>query len=427
MRREIILYVLSVLLVFVLLGALLGLDMLQERRMMNTPNVFVGVDVGYGDETTVYNIASAISGYANLIIIGSLKVTTNTTALTRVCDYLFQRGFYFIIYVGFATYQLLPPRGPDRQFFKETASRWGDKLLGVYLFDEVGGYQLDGTPYSKVVPASTLPDRFIETRDYTLAGETYSSRLTGFLSITKKWWDPPYPRLFTSDYALYWYDYLAGYQTVFTQFVGNQSRQLAIAMCRGAAHTLQSGFAYSHGIDWGVMITWKYRQSPFLESGSELYADMVLAYENQAKYIIVFNSPENNTAPTPLGTLASEHLDAMKRFWNYAKTNPFIGTYPAEIAYVLPRDYGYGFRSQRDTLWGIWDTDNLSSRIWNDTNRLLETYGSKIDFIYETAYGPQTISLPYNELIFWNGTFVKNSHNTKGTKDAPYSARRVFI
>jgi hypothetical protein len=67
----------------------------------------------------------------------------------------------------------------------------------------------------------------------------------------------------TSDYALYWFDYQLGYDTVLTQFVGNESRERHIALCRGAAETL--------GKDWGAIVTWKYNQPPYLESGDELY------------------------------------------------------------------------------------------------------------------------------------------------------------
>ena len=90
-------------------------------------------------------------------------------------------------------------------------------------------------------------------------------------------------RLFTSDYALYWFDYKSGYKTVFAEFVGNESRERHIALCRGAAETL--------GRDWGVIVTWKYNQPPYLESGDELYSDLALAYSSGAKYAVVFSYP----------------------------------------------------------------------------------------------------------------------------------------
>jgi len=213
-----------------------------------------------------------------------------------------------------------------------------------------------------------------------------------------------------SDYGLYWFDYLSGYNTVFTEFTGNQSRQIAISLCRGAAHTLGMNAGHTTGQDWGVIITWKYFQAPFLEDANQLYNDMILAYKNDAKYIIIFNSPGNQTAPmTPgtIGTLTLDHLNAMAKFWNYTKTNPRGDSYPADTAYVLPKDYGFGMRGANDTIWGLWNADNQSATIWNDTNSLISTYGSRLDIIYETKTDGETITLPYNHLIFWNGTNIQ--------------------
>lgn len=91
----------ALLLVFGLLITFVRFDLFAENTT-NKPDVFVGVDVAYGDEKAVYSVADAVAGYANLIIIGSTDVTANTTQLTRVCDYLYQKGFYFIVYVGFS-------------------------------------------------------------------------------------------------------------------------------------------------------------------------------------------------------------------------------------------------------------------------------------------------------------------------------------
>jgi hypothetical protein len=104
--------------------------------------------------------------------------------------------------------------------------------------------------------------------------------------------------VFTSDYGLYWFDYLFGYNVVLGEFAGNQSRQLTVSLCRGAANVQHT--------EWGTMITWKYNQAPFLEEADQLYNDMVLAYENDAKYIVIFNSPDNQTATTELGTLTPQ-------------------------------------------------------------------------------------------------------------------------
>lgn len=58
-----------------------------------------------------------------------------------------------------------------------------------------------------------------------------------------------------------------------------------VALCRGAA-TVQNK-------DWGVIITWTYNNPPYIESGEELYNDLIYAYKNGAKYVAVFDSNEN--------------------------------------------------------------------------------------------------------------------------------------
>ena len=408
LKRTTLVIIAAAVLLFVVLFAFLGADLLLNKPPASTtkPSLFVGVDVGYGTESDVHNVAEAVKGYANLIILGSLTVTSDTTTLMRVCDYLYANGFYFIIYIGFGTFDYVPPRGPDQNFFNSTQGRWGDKFLGVYLFDEVGGKQLDGS-IEKPVPLDQVNQRYIDARDYSYVSQAYQAIVIGSISVTQEWYVPPYQSLFVADYGLYWFDYLSGYNTVFTEFVGNQSRQIAIALSRGAAHTIGMNAGHTRGQDWGVMITWKYTQAPFLEDGNQLYNDMVLAYQNDATYIIIFNSPENRTAPTSLGTLTADHLDAMKRFWNFSIANPRNGGYPADIAYVLPKDYGFGLRAANDTIWGLWPADNNSTAVWSETNNLLSKYGNRLDVIYETKTDGEAITLPYNQLIFWNGTTIQ--------------------
>jgi hypothetical protein len=87
-------------------------------------------------------------------------------------------------------------------------------------------------------------------------------------------------QMFTSDYALYWFDYLAGYDTVFAELAWNHSSAIQIGLCRGAAH--------AQGKDWGAIITWTYDEPPYLASGPK-YSNMLIAYETGAKYIIIFS------------------------------------------------------------------------------------------------------------------------------------------
>ena len=82
-------------------------------------------------------------------------------------------------------------------------------------------------------------------------------------------------KVFTSDYALYWYDYLGGYDVVLAQLGWNRTGTQDIALVRGAANL--------QGKDWGAIVTWKYDSSPYLENGTEMYDQMQLAYEDWSK------------------------------------------------------------------------------------------------------------------------------------------------
>jgi len=163
--------------------------------------------------------------------------------------------------------------------------------------------------------------------------------------------------------------------------------------------------------DWGVIITWTYNDSPYLESADELYYDMIISYLSGAKYLIVFDRPMEASWNQ---TLTTKHLDSMKRFWQYTQTNPrgsiSESRTSTQTAYVLPKDYGWGFRGLEDKVWGIW-VDELSTKIGNDLNYLLHTHHLSLDIIYDdpkyyVEFGQ------YYKLIFWNGTIILNEDSS---------------
>jgi len=265
----------------------------------------------------------------------------------------------------------------------------------MYLFDEVGGKQMDYEIDN--------PDKIVSRADNTSdAARHFMINMNTFLFLERQIFYslPSSLKLYTSDYALYWYDFLSGYDTVLCEFVGeprgNQNRQVAIALDRGAAKTL--------GKSWGTIITY-HPADGGLENGTQLYRDMVLAWQSGARYIVVFNG--NSTPSGQYGVLMQEHLDAMKRFWDEANGGQRYDEFPADVAYVLPADYGYGFRGPQDKIWGLWPSDSFSTKIWNDTSTLLTKYAGKIDIIYEERTHNAPVDLPYRTLIFWNGTTIQ--------------------
>jgi len=359
----------------VLLSALVigGLLLREEQK-----EVFVGVEVGYDDVDDVFRFADEVEEYVNLIVIGSLDITTNSTKLTAVGDYLHNKGLYFIPFMFISQYLEKP------DFFQVAKERWGEHFLGVYVSDEPGGRQFDSTNVRIVTEAENYSDaasQYIEGMNGGL--QQFFSHFEESANVTS----------FTSDYLLHWFDYEAGYDVVFAEFGWNFSRQLHVALCRGAA-AMQDR-------EWGAIVTWTYRNPPYIEDAEMLYSDLVLAYDNGAKYILVFNYPNN---VTDYGILTEEHLDSMKRFWDYVNAHPQPAQ-ASKAAYVLPEDYGYGFRGPDDRIWGLWGPDELSANIWNETDSLLAAYDKNLDIVYDTA--ELNLEQQYEILIFWNGTTVQ--------------------
>ncbi|MGD0202730.1 MAG: hypothetical protein ABSC20_02340 [Candidatus Bathyarchaeia archaeon] len=198
--------------------------------------------------------------------------------------------------------------------------------------------------------------------------------------------------LFTSDYGLYWFDYLGGYNTVFAELFGTQTDAQTLALVRGAADMQDKS--------WGAMIEWANRASISLQTGDQMYSEMKQSYESDAEYVIVFNySPSDNGT----GLLQDEQFGAIQRFWTDVVQNPKdTNNVTAQDALVLPNDYGWGMRNQNDTIWGLWQPDNSSQQVWNALQASLSKYGSKLDIIYDDPAYPTAGR--YQHVIYWNQT-----------------------
>ncbi len=249
------------------------------------------------------------------------------------------------------------------------------------------------TPYQQVCDSRPL-QTYAEVADlYVNAKHNILSSTIGNQSNVK---------LMTSDYALYWFDYQAGYDTVFAQLGWGNNPTQEIALVRGAANM--------QGKDWGTVITWQSLDAPYLMSGDQMYTAMKQSYESGAKYVMVFNynqtadrPSENATSNGASGLLQQEHFEAMKKFWsdvvqNESETN----NVSVETAFVLPNSYGSGLRNQNDGVWGLWNQTSTSQQIWNQLQSRLEQYGSKIDIVYDDPAFP--VSGKYGNVYYWNQT-----------------------
>ena len=376
--------------------------------------------VTYGGNTTgdAKLLIDRVKGFTNVFVVNSWDISTNETALNEICDYAVDANLHIIVYFNFIFYNYTFRFGNiynsstwehfgvtpwHMDWLNNARERWGDKFLGIYLYDEPGGKQIDtgywgGNSMTFVGWNSTLFRNVSNYRDAAsrfVRGVKHSGSMQHAInSSIPDSINTPMP-VFTSDNTLYWFDYLAGYDTVFVELGWNNSRAQHIALCRGAANVQDK--------HWGAIITWTYRKPPYLGSGHELLEDMITAYRSGAKYVLIFNYPKYPET-NPYGVLAEEHFTAMKLFWNYIQDIPRedYGKVDVQAAFVLPKDYGWGMRNPDDKIWGFWPPDDLSSMIWDKMTNLIAKYDLRLDIVYDD---PQfNFTDRYSKIYFWNST-----------------------
>jgi len=345
---------------------------------------YLGIEVAYGDIDDLKAIVSEVKQYTNVLVLGLPEFSINRTLLDESCNFIYDSNLSFIVlFTNLSQYSDWQNYTPA-QWVQDAKEKYGDKFLAVYRWDEPGGDQLDKSKYQPVKAA----DNHAEA----------TKRYIDVLRPEIQYYQKAGQQVLTADYGLYWFDYMAGYDTVLAEFGWNNSRAQQIALARGAAQAFDK--------DWGVMITWtysNYSSSPYIESPAELFNDLLLAYDNGAKYAIVFNYPEIDNAK--YGILTQEHLNTLEQFWKYSLTHERLnsGYKNLKTAYVLPTFYGFGFRSASDTIWGLWSHDNLTTDIYNDVENLICDQGTNFDIIFDNS---KTVSR-YDYIIFWNGTTIQ--------------------
>jgi hypothetical protein len=355
----------------------------------NLDQCYVGVAFCGNTTEEAKILIDRVKDYTNLFIMQSGPVSKNETAINEVCNYAVASGLNLIVYFGDLNPRILSQKHLEwRTPWVSTAKElWGNQFLGVFYYDEPGGIWLD-TNWTSIDNFSSL-FRFTSNSTYDSAEQLFVGGFErdGGVIMLKNNSIP----IFVSDYALYWFDYLAGYDVVFTQIGWNSSLPQQIALIRGAA-TMQHK-------SWGAEITWKYDTLPYLDSGKEIYNQMVTAYEAGAKYITIFNYPQ--LADNPYGVMQDEHFAALKEFWNNAVNNRILyNSVTAQAALILPSNYGWGMRKPDDRIWGFWGPDEKSPQIWAQNSKLLSQYGLAIDVIYDDS----NFSLPnkYSKIYWWN-------------------------
>ena len=282
-----------------------------------TKDFHFGVSFGGNTTQDAKVLIDRVKDFTNLFVVQSGPVESNETAINEIVNYAVDSGLDVAVAFGFFnpkyTWQI-----PWLDYAKQT---WKSNFLGIYIHDEPGGTTIDAnwtgyftqlsirnsSIYREHQPLINLAiNGSLPVNDYELGQATYHF-------VTELQTDPDLNQLqnrsitaFTSDYALYWFDYLGGYNTVFAEFGSNQSIFLPIAMARGAANMQNK--------TWGTIITWTYNQPPYLVNGTKMYSELVAGYTAGAKYEIIFDYP--TIADNAYGILTKDQFDAMEKFWN---------------------------------------------------------------------------------------------------------------
>ena len=186
--------------------------------------------------------------------------------------------------------------------------------------------------------------------------------------------------------------------------VSRQSKMCQIASCafaKGVGLCFERA-AHMQNKDWGVIIGWKYTVPPYLDTGENIYSQMVDAYRAGAKYIFVFNYPQLDG--NAYGVMTDEHFEALEQFWNDVVNGSTAvwGSSAAEAALVLPKNYGWGMRNPEDRIWGLWGPDDKSSQVWTISRTLFDRYGLHLDIVYDDPNFP--FEDQYPKVYYWNQT-----------------------
>jgi hypothetical protein len=336
-----------------------------------------------------------VKSYSNLFVQSNSQVAFNESNLNQVCQYATEAGMSFIVNLGTATYYDFAGQHIQwtwqYQWLDAAKERWGSKFLGVYYYDEPGGIHADAnweniTGNPKLNTNQTY-DTTAWVYHYFIGGDQGLQTLIS-KNIT----------VFTSEYALYWFDYEAGYDVILGEIISGSNNVQTTSMVRGAANMQNK--------DWGITITWSESSNPppYLGSPDEIYSQMLTAYQCGAKYVMFFDYP---TYPegNPYGILNQTYFNVFQKFWNdiHAMPPETYGVTKADTALVLPRNYGWGMRSETDKIWGAWGPDEKSPVIWNISRVLLSKFGYGLDIIYEDSFYP--IGGRYQHVYYWNSTF----------------------
>lgn len=424
-NRKLITAVFLVIIVVVSTFAVYGSLQSDSQSTTNIKNdPYVGVAFCGNTTAEAYALIDRTKNYTNLFVLdtGRSTLSRNESAVYTICDYATANGLSIIINLGIDS---VTEDDVTTWFWDANISdikanwtqRWGTKFLGMYYNDEVGGVQLDGSWqsfYTKVGDRLATIDhpalrmlnqiklKLQAYADNKSSPDNYDLEADFFVNYVLSDGDPGIGKLnrtdinaFTSDYGLYWWDYLGGFDVMLAELGWNASVAQQIAQVKGAARL--------QGKDWGTMITWKYDDVPFLDSAKSIYDQMLASYQAGAKYIMIFNYAKDKNGTNTAEAMVDQHYMALYQFWHDIHSKQYEDNSKPEAVLVLPRNYGWGMRNPNDTIWGFWPADSKTRQTAINMGKLLDWYGTKLDIVFEDSAYPVSNG-NYTSIYYWNSS-----------------------
>jgi len=214
--------ILTTIALLIIVSPILPITFLNTHQNQETypKGLYIGLTAD-GNATATKTLIDKVKSFTNFLIINNPEVIRDQNSLEEVCNYAKKAGLSFFVHMkhpSFWQYNYNP-----LIWIENAQNEYNENFLGIYLFDEPGGNQLDRGDFRQF-DETTKPPTYLDAAN-TFVYYLYI-QMRDFIKTEN---------LVTSDYGLFWFDYEAGYDTIFTEFGTNRVTEINIASCRGAA------------------------------------------------------------------------------------------------------------------------------------------------------------------------------------------------